>query len=48
MTATHPVCYVTGAPILGSATVGVFGGVPAPLVATPTTFVPDPTYSGET
>lgn len=42
-TATHPVCYVTGAPILGSATVGAFGGVPAPLVATPTTFVPDPT-----
>lgn len=42
-TLTHPVCFVTGLPIMGSTTVGAFGGVPTPGPATPTTFVADPT-----
>ncbi len=36
-TLTHPVCYVTGAPILGSASVTA-GGAPSPI-ALPSTFV---------
>lgn len=40
-TLTHPVCYVTGAPILGSSSV-VAGGIPSP-VGLASTFVPDVT-----
>lgn len=38
-TLTHPTCYVTGAPILGSTSVGA-GGIPGPTVI-PTTFMAD-------
>lgn len=40
-TLSHPVCYVTGVPILGSASVTA-GGVPSP-VGLPSTFLPDAT-----
>lgn len=44
-TLTHPVCFVTGLPIMGSPTVGAFSGAPAPgpFTPVPPVFVPDPT-----
>lgn len=42
-TLTHPVCFVTGAPIGGSTTVGAFSAGLAPGPMTPTSFTLDPT-----